>query len=292
MTEINNEEVKEFVLDEDGNEIVNPELSKTKETETPSESSEENKEEEPEETPEEKPKEEPEEPPKEPEGSEPLKQNIEEEKKPKPVPGETPREYALRLEVDRLKKERRDTRSKELLGETPATAKKDIPPEKKKLLEKYKSEDVNTLKEILDVLADDFGFVRKDEYNKTTYEQSAGSELDSFLETHSEYQPENDKDNVLWNAFKTEFEFYRKPENPRDYRKIFAKVHQSIFGINSSSTDLKKVKAEQEKLKHISPAGATPPNNQPKKSIPVLDPSLGVHLKGFTEEEKKELFGA
>src|SRR5258708_5706306 len=84
-----------------------------------------------------------------------------------PVPGETPREYALRLEVERLRKIDRDGRTRDLLGsEAPAPTKKELSEEAKKVLEKYKPEEIGALREVLPALAEELGYVRTDQLSQ------------------------------------------------------------------------------------------------------------------------------
>lgn len=205
------------------------------------------------------------------------------------VDGETPRERALRLEVKRLKdlgrKERKDDITAHPGGKE--AAKKELSEDKKKILAKYKPEDMQNLREVIDVLAEDMGFVRKNEMGATSYAERAEGELDKFLEAHKEYLPENDKDNVLWDRFKTEYALYKQPENPKDFKKIFDRVHQTVFGIKPAS-DLKKIDASKEKIKVASHSGASKPGSG---TIQAKAPA-GLRfdmLKGFSDEEKAEL---
>lgn len=210
----------------------------------------------------------------------------------KDVEGETPRERALRLEVTRLKRMQKSKMSEGMFKDSPEIEKKDTDPEKKKILDKYNQDELNNLKEVLNVMADDLGFVKKDEYQKSTYQSQSKNILDDFLDSHPEYLPENDKDNILWNRFQEEFSMYRPPQNPKDYKRIFDKIHKEIFNV-SSEDSLKKVNAEKEKIKsvsHNSNSSDTTQNKQ-KSSTPALDPSLKRYMKGFEEGELDELFG-
>lgn len=209
----------------------------------------------------------------------------------KPVEGETPVERARRLEIERLRKVIRDSKRKELFeDEKQPVTQKVVSDEKKKILEKYNPDDVKALGEVLDVYADELGFARKADIQATTYDQVANDALDTFLDRHPEYSPENDKENVLWDRFKEEIKLYRKPENPRDYKKVFEKIHKDIFGIESSDT-LSKINAQKEKLRVASHSGATPGSAAPVPRGTSLDTSLKQKLKGFSEAELKELFG-
>ena len=220
-----------------------------------------------------------------------------EKEEPKEVDGETPREKALRLEVERLKQYRRDDRSKELFSKDDAPVKKkEISDDKKERLKKYDPKEIENLREVLDVMADDMGFVKKDEYQKSSYSSQAKDILDDFLENHPEYTPENDKGDVLWKRFQSEYSLYKLPESPRDLKKLFSKIHNDVVGIKPSS-DLKKIEASKEKLDSASHSASK--NKQTKKTEQLVDRSSGSvdketarkGLKGFTDEEIDELLG-
>jgi hypothetical protein len=207
------------------------------------------------------------------------------------IKDETPRERALRLEVTRLRRLGRKEQSDELLGgHVPIHEKPEISPERKKVLEKYKPEEIDALRETIDVLAEEMGFVRKDVLNQTTYANHANDELNTFLEKHAEYLPENDTDGTLWNAFKDEYALYKQPSDPREFKKIFDRVHKSVFGIKPAA-DINKVNAQNEKIKVASHKSASPAPTS-RKSTPRNSSGLRLDmLKGFEQEEIDEMTG-
>lgn len=208
---------------------------------------------------------------------------------PKPVDGETPREYALRLEVERVKGLLRKEKGEELFNDPKPQIKKPLSEDKSKLLEKYDPQQLSELREILGVVADDLGFVKKDEFNAQSYSTQAQDQLDTFLDSHPEYLPENDKQGILWNQFREEFGMYKQPENPKAYKKLFNKIHEQIFGIQTAG-NLNKIQAQKEKIKVASHSGAS----AARTSKPVQPQTSGLRtdmLKGFSPEEIKELTG-
>ena len=260
-------------------EVIEPEEEKTEqndeEKETPSPSSDDKKPED-------------EQPPKE---EIPQRQVVSEKKEPKPVEGETPREYALRKEVERLRQKARGEMTKDMFGNTPPVEKPAPTSKSKEVLSKYNPEEVQNFKEVMEAVADDLGYVRKEEYQKSTYASQREEILNQFLDSHPEYAPENDKDDLLWNRFKEELSMYRDPANPKDYKKIFDRVHKDIFSIQTDPASINKIKAGQEKLKVASHASAS--SNRPitqRNQGPALDPSLKVHMKGFDDEELSDIF--
>jgi len=153
-------------------------------------------------------------------------------KEPKLVEGETPRERALRLEVQRLRGERREQRVKELFGKAESAEDTTKVVEQKtsrlkELEKKFNPEEVKNFREALEAAAEDLGFVRKGDLQVTAWNQNATTVLDSFVEKHPEYLPENDKDDVLWKQFQVEFALYRKPDDARKLTKIFERIHRA-----------------------------------------------------------------
>lgn len=213
----------------------------------------------------------------------------------KVILGETPRERALRMEVTRLKRLQRHERNNEILGNAkPELEEKKvaISPERSRILEKYKKEDLDSLREVVDVLAEDMGFVRKDQLGATTFQEKASEELDKFLEKHLEYLPENDKDNVLWNRFKEEYALYKQPKDPKDFKKIFERAHRDIFDIKPAGA-LKTINAAKEKIKVASHSSASAPGIR-KSGGEGLKTTPGLRLdmlKGFSQEELAEFEG-
>lgn len=208
------------------------------------------------------------------------------------VAGETPKERALRLEVTNLRGKLRKERADEIITTAPpvtAPAKKELPPEKQAILAKYKPEEISALGEVFGVLAEDMGFVRKDQLTESGYVERSQEILDGFLEKHPEYLPENDKDGTLWNAFKAEYGLYNKPSNPKDFQKIFERVHREVFNIKPAGA-LPNVQAARERISVASHAGASsqPPAPRQQKASSPQGTRLDM-LKGFTDEEIAEM---
>lgn len=217
----------------------------------------------------------------------------------KSLPDESPREHALRLEVTRLKRANLEKRKEELLGdvkpEKPSgitnTQFGELNEDEKSLLAQYDPKELSTFEKILDVLGKKHGWVKKGDLDSTTRSQISNDVFDDFLESHPEYSPENDKDNVLWNTFKSEFHsglYNTQPKNPRDLKRIFNKIHQGIFGVKSDD-GLKKINAQKEKLKVVSHSGGSAAKGQSSPKGTRLTPEQKSHLKGFTEKELGEM---
>lgn len=211
------------------------------------------------------------------------------------VEGETPRERAMRAEITRLKQRERKDRTGEVFGTQPpvaASRRAELTEADKAVLGKYKPEEIGALKEVLPVLAKEMGYVRGEDLVGASYAEKAQETLDTFLDKHSEYLPENDKDGTLWNAFKAEYALYKQPSNPKDFSKIFDRVHRDVFNIKPTGA-LSKVNAQQEKTRVASHAGASSQGSAPRERAakPSASGFRTDMLKGFSDEDKAAMFG-
>lgn len=211
------------------------------------------------------------------------------------VPGETPRERALRREVTQLKRERRQERVADIVPPAPVSpmARREPTDAEKAVLGKYKPEELASLQEVLPVLAKQMGFVRADELAGANYTEKSQDALNSFLDKHPEYLPENDKDGTLWGAFKSEYNsgIYQQPKDPKDFQKIFERVHRDVFGIKPAGA-LTKVTAQREKVSVASHAGASSAPTIPSRRGTAAPQGLRLDmLKGFSEEDLADMAG-
>ncbi len=212
----------------------------------------------------------------------------------KRLSNETPREFALRIENAKLRDEIRGKQSEGILTPPPViSTKRELSPEKQAILNKFKPEEMQAFREVLDVAAEEMGFVKKDELGATTYQAKATEVLDDFLEAHPEYQPQNDTNGTLWNAFRQEFQLYKPTQNPRDLKKILTKVHRDVFGIKPAAS-INKQDAAKEKVKVASHSGASKPSPSREGVKRSNAPVQGLRtdmLHGFSDEEIAEMTG-
>ena len=204
-------------------------------------------------------------------------------KTPKPVEGETPKEFALRKELERERKKVRNLMSKQLNVKKQDS---DIFVDDKDSLKDYDPDEITRLDKILQSR----GYVRKDELQKQTFKDQTDHELNVFLKEHKEYLPENDKENVLWNQFKEEFSILRKPANVDQYKDFLERTHKSIFC--NKTINKNTAAAAKEKLQVASHGSTTV--NKPKvhSKSSSITPEMKSHLKGFTDEEIEDMFGS
>jgi hypothetical protein len=217
----------------------------------------------------------------------------------KDVEGETPRERALRLEVQRVKEINRGLRGKKLIGDVQPmhSMQAELSDEDKKALEIFDPEQVSNMEKLLPVLAKKLGFVKKDELSAGTYQSTSQDVLDTWLEAHPDYLPENDKGDILFNRLKAEISLYQKPSNPKNWNKILNRAHNEIMGIRTQPKEsAARVLARQEKIKVASHGQVSvPPKKSSKAPVSQSDQEQRVlaekgGLKGFSPEELDEIF--
>jgi len=298
--EVNNE----FITNEEGEEIVNPELSQSKASESSadageleeadeaegsnsnSEEGEDSSSKTSEEAPEENTKGDEEK--SKVESEEASSQAVSSGDELKPVAGETPRERALRLEVTRLKRESRDSRKNDLL-KTEGSKEVKLDAAEDEALAQY---DPNQLKDLEKILSK-LGYAKKDEVISTVSKTTSDAILSEFLDKHPEYLIENDHDNILWNRFRSEFNLYKQPDSPQQFRQVLERAHRAVMGIATKTTPVSKttIAAGQAKIKAVAQGGTTTSKGTKNSSSPLIDPSLTKYLKGFSKEDLQELYG-
>lgn len=206
----------------------------------------------------------------------------------KDVEGETPREKGLRMEISRLRIANREEKTKNL-----------VPKEDEKLDEKaikelkdqgYDDEEINKLEKVVDILAAKKGYVKKSSLTV------ANDALDTFIEDHEEYAPENDKDDIRWDRFVQilKSDYNLKGKSPKQLRVIYGKVHRDIneeLG-EVKKDNTKKIEAQKEKIKSVSVSTSTSEKSktaeekeEPKKVGDKKHIIGGHNFVGFDDED-------
>lgn len=200
----------------------------------------------------------------------------------KRLPDETPREFALRIQVTNLRSKLRGERKQEFFEVKPV---QNQTVKNEEFLKKYKPEDIAAFNE----LAKNLGYVQQGEIAQSTFEEKSAVEFDKFIEKHPEYAADNDPENVLWDRLKEEFALYAQPKNPKDYGKILERAHQAVFNIQPISK-LKNNSAAKEKIKVASHSSASRSTEGlvTRKSVGTQGLRTDM-LKGFSDDEKAEL---
>lgn len=72
------------------------------------------------------------------------------------------------------------------------------------------------------------GYVNKQEAHQMYYDSVKQQVIAEFLEKFPEYKPENDTQDINWNALNRELADYRMPDNPHDIHRVLEKAHKVI----------------------------------------------------------------
>jgi len=212
-------------------------------------------------------------------GDEPLKLE------PKPVDGETSKERALRKEVERLKRERREKSQEKVFSNIDNHKNDDV--DIKELLDQgFTREDISNSEKIIKVLAPKLGLVSKTQ----TYQETANTVLENFIDGHKEYKPENDKDDIRWNRFvdiiKNDYNLNNKTS--KQLESIYYRVHRDVCEeLGEVSDSVKKRNAQQNKISSVSNSGGTQSSKhttKPQTASKSVDVN-GVKFSGFDEDD-------
>lgn len=210
-------------------------------------------------------------------------------KQPAPVAGETPREKALRLEVQRVKGLLRKDGIQDIVGTKPAsTQPKAVTDRLAKLRENYSEEDIRKAEELIDVVAESKGYVKAEH----TYQQTVNNIVGNFIEANPEYKPENDPEDVRWNRFQDILKsgiYNVSGKTQEELRIIFNKVHKDVteeLGEPVIKTQVKEQAAQRQKIKSVSHSGGTKP--APVKPVKTIDPTVRNMFKGFDDDDFAE----
>ena len=125
---------------------------------------------------------------------------------------------ALLKDIQDLRGERRDLKKERLdKVEEAIDDLKDTHPEDVKLIERVlKSK----------------GYVRKEDVDKRIYDEVKEQQLNSFLDKHPEYKPENDPQDLNWSRFQKELQFYRMPQDPKKVGEVLERAHKALAGFS------------------------------------------------------------
>lgn len=130
---------------------------------------------------------------------------------------------ALKLERERLlaeirdlRGERRDLKQQQITQvETAIDELKDVYPA-----------DVELIEKVLKTR----GYIRQEDVDKRIYEENKNQQLESFLNKHPEYKPENDPKDTNWQMLQRELEYYRMPKDPKKVGDVLERAHKALTG--------------------------------------------------------------
>ncbi len=227
-----------------------------------------------------------------PEGTEEEPQ-VPSKKTPAPVEGETPREKALRLQVQALRGDlRKANMTKGMEGEKKPTSPA-VSERMKKLQETYTPEELRNMQEAIDVLAEANGYVKSSQ----TYQETVNGVVDSFIEENPEYKPNNDPEDARWNRFQEILKdgtYNLSGKTPKQLAVIFKKVKAdvdeelgepaTVTKAKAKEVETRKVAAQTQKIKSVSHSGGSKaPVAKPTAN--KIDPNVRAMFKDFADED-------
>ncbi len=179
----------------------------------------------------------------------------------------------LLREIERLRKEKAELRKKEFLKtEEPLVVKKD---------EDLK--DVNPADiELIDKVIKAKGYVRKDEFQKISYDSVKNDELNKFLEKYPEFKPENDPNDINWKALNEEISLYKMPSDPKKIGDILERARKSITKSFTNDT------AKKRQIEIASKGGGSAQRSSSKGKLSDWQKEQ-YRTGGWSEEEIAEL---
>ena len=212
--------------------------------------------------------------------------------KPAPVPGETPREKGLRLEVQRVKGLLRQKTVSDLV-ENP-TAEPGVAADAVSQLKEmgYSDEEIKNMDKAIDLIASSKGYVKQSQ----NYQATVNEEVKGFIGSNPEYKPENDPEDVRWEAFKRHLQSgtYNINGKTREqlqliFKKVKADVDEELGTpatqkkAEADKTEERKKAAQQQKIKSVSHSGGTKPTSTKTKT--AVDPEVRKMFKGFDDDD-------
>lgn len=137
---------------------------------------------------------------------------------------------------------------------------------------------------IIDKVLRSKGYITKEESARMHYESVKQEEVNKFLEKYPEYKPENDPNDLNWNALQREFSIYRVPDDPRLIGERLIRAHKAIAPVASDrNVDIKR--------QQVRTAGSGSGGVQRSSSSKALDPAKRAMLErgGWSAEDIKRI---
>lgn len=133
------------------------------------------------------------------------------------------------------------------------------------------------------------GYVKREEMASINFENTFKVSEDAFFKTHKEYLPDNDADDVLYDALQDEVSKYAKPKDPVQIAKLFENAHiivQARFPSRFSEPEPQSNRAEVAALSGGRAGVVSTP--KAKKSL-TKEQVEKFRQMGWNDEDIKEL---
>jgi hypothetical protein len=178
---------------------------------------------------------------------------------------------ALLGDIKGLRTERRELRAKPV--EEPLFV------DQKDDLSDIDTEQLGTLRRVLKAE----GYVKSTELEGRFTKEAQEEVRDEFLDSHPEYKPENDKDDLNWKRLTSELGLYAQPKDRKTLKMILKKAHDAVSETSRTSTE-----DIDGKKRVIARAGAGA--GRGGKTVTTIEGGkipahLREHMKGFDDED-------
>lgn len=200
-------------------------------------------------------------------------------KQPKPVEGETARERGLRKEVERLKREKRESRTNEMFKKDESAPTTD---EYDKLREEYSDEEILKMEKNFDIIAKKKGL--------TSQKTDPQDIFEDFMDDNPEYREGSEEGDNRFNLFEEKLNsgiYNLKGANKRQIKAIFRDIDKKVKDeLGETETpraklNVKKRNATKQKIKSASHAGGTKVKKEKKPSqLDQADDNVKAMFKG------------
>ena len=178
---------------------------------------------------------------------------------------------SLLVDIRALRGERRDLKQKQLdKVEEAIDDLKDTHPDDVKLIER-----------VLQAK----GYVRKEDVEKRIYSETQQQQLNSFLDEHPEYKPENDTQDLNWQRLQRELEVYRMPQDPKKVGEVLERAHKSISGFS----DGRSFETKKHLAKTAGVGGGQSSSSSSRMKSLSPEQAEAYRRGGWSEEEIKNI---
>jgi len=209
-------------------------------------------------------------------------EEIPKEEIPEEKPGVDTGELLKQIQGLQAEKEKLLSEIKDLRGQRRELKKEELGKVEEKIeeLKDLHPEDVAIIEKILRAK----GYITKEEAQRMYYDQVKQEELNKFLEKYPEYKPENDPNDINWNALQREVSLYRMPQDPHLIGMILERAHRAIQKVPSE----RGIPAQKKKLEIAGVGAGGVQRSSSRKTLPSHYRQI-LERGGWSEEEIQKI---
>lgn len=124
------------------------------------------------------------------------------------------------------------------------------------------------------------GYITRQESHEMFYKAVENDKISQFLNKFPEYKPENDPNDLNWNALIREFQIYRKPDDPHQIGLLLERAHQAI----AKPAGGQEIPAKRQQLKTASVGSGGIQRSSSGKTLDEDKRAMLIH-GGWSKEE-------